>query len=169
METLHGRLEGVAPERAMLLTRELAITVDELWRWLTEPERTQQWYGPWRTADGSTPAVGDEILVTMTEEEGGDQESAMRIEACEPPYRLALVSAAPAPFDWPLTLTVEARPAGSAVTLRHDRIPADVPLADLGAGWEFYLVRLVAAIEGSKPVSFEHCLQVYGPQYAALG
>lgn len=36
METLHGRLEGVAPGRAMLLTRELSVTVDELWRWITE-------------------------------------------------------------------------------------------------------------------------------------
>lgn len=168
METLHGRLEGVAPGRAMLLTRELSVTVDELWRWITESERTARWYGPWRTTDGMDPRVGDEVLVTMSEEES-DQESGMRIEACQPPALLALASTAPAPFDWPITLTCEPRPAGSAITLRHGRIPADVPLADLGAGWEFYLARLVAAVEGTHSPGFEECLATYGPQYAALG
>lgn len=167
METLHGRLEGVVPQRAMLLTRELAVTVDELWRWITESERTAQWYGPWRTTDGMAPQMGDEVLVTMSEEEG-DQESGMRIETCQPPTLLALASTAPAPFDWPISLACEPREGGSAITLRHDRIPADVPLADLGAGWEFYLARLVAAVEGTDSPTFEECLAIYGPQYAAL-
>lgn len=168
METLHGHLEGVDDKRAMLVTRVLGIGVDELWRWITESDRTARWYGPWRTADGSPAAEGSEILVTMTQEEG-DQESGMRIDACQPPHRLVLVSTAPAPWDWPLTLTCDERPGGSAITLRHDRIPGDVPLADLGAGWEFYLARLVAAVEGSDAPIFEECLAGYGPQYTALG
>ncbi|MGO4958429.1 SRPBCC domain-containing protein [Luteococcus sp. Sow4_B9] len=164
---MHGQLEAEQSARAMVVTREVPVTVEELWRWITESERTAQWYGPWRTADGSPATVGTEVLVTMSEEEQAP-ESGMRVEACEGPSLLRLASTAPAPFDWRLSLECAPAGSGSTVSLRHHAIPEDIPLADLGAGWEFYLERLVCAISGAEPLSFEQCVARYGQQYAAL-
>lgn len=162
--TLHGRLETTPTGRDMVVARTLPVVPQEAWPWITESDRTQRWYGPWT----GTPAVGEELQVTMGAEEGSPT-SGMRIVACEHGRGYTLASTAPAPFDWVIEMSVEAAGEGSLVTLRHHDIPSDIALRDLGAGWEFYLQALVSAVDGSAPTSFEDCLEGYGPQYDALG
>ena len=47
-------------------------------------------------------------------------------------------------------------------------IPTDIPLGDLGAGWEFYLDALVAAVEGRPGKGFDEVLDEVRDDYEAL-
>lgn len=163
MPTLHGHLEDDG--RTLVVIRTVPLPIEQTWAWVTEPERTAQWYGPW-SGEGR---VGGTITVTMASEEGSPG-MPMRIEACAAPTTLALTSLGPAPFDWPLELHLspDHDGGGTDVALRHLRLPADIPVRDIGPGWEYYLDGLVAAVEGRERASFEQLMADLGEQYAAL-
>ncbi|WP_392467611.1 SRPBCC family protein [Arsenicicoccus cauae] len=146
----------------LTVTRDLSIPVEELWSWITEPDRTAQWYGPW-SGDGR---VGATVQVTMTSEEGSPT-MGMRITECSPPHRLGLASEAPPPFAWPLALQCAKSEGGSSITLHHTQIPAEMSLGDIGPGWEFYLDHLVCAIEGREAPPFEDYVQDLAEPYAS--
>ena len=128
MHELHGTVshdDGLT----LTVTRDLSIPVEELWSWITESDRTAQWYGPW-SGDGR---VGATVQVTMTSDEGSPT-MGMRITECSPPHRLGLASEAPPPFAWPLALQCATREGGSSITLHHTQIPAEMSLGDIGPG-----------------------------------
>lgn len=165
--SLNGRLEATAAGRDLLVTRTLPVGLGEAWRWITESDRTARWYGPF-TGDAREGGV---VEVTMSAQEGAPT-GGFRIEQCRPPRdgraRLELASTGEPPFDWVTALELAGEDATSAVTLRHVAIPDDIPLADIGAGWEFYLDALVGAVEGRAGRSFEQCVADFGPGYAQL-
>lgn len=167
--TIHGRLEDTPTGRDLVVVRELPVGLDEAWRWVTTSERTERWYGPF-TGDARPGGV---VEVTMSAEEGSPT-SGFRIDECHPPADgsagVRLASTGEPPFDWVVALELEQQPGaeGTSVALRHVAIPGDIPLADLGAGWEFYLDALVAAVEGREGRTFEQCVADVGTGYAAL-
>ena len=65
--------------------RSFRAPIHDVWESITNPERTARWYGPWRGA----ARPGALIETQMAYEEGGPW-FPMRIEACEPPNRLAV-------------------------------------------------------------------------------
>lgn len=161
MPTLNGHLED--DRTTLVVTRTIPVAAEEAWAWVTESDRTARWYGPW-SGEGR---VGGTVVVTMESEEGSPG-MPMRVDACERPTRLALASLGPAPYDWPIELHLEPTDAGTAVSLRHLNLPADIPVGDIGPGWEYYLDGLVAAVEGRERASFESLMADLSEQYAAL-
>ena len=166
--TINGRLESTHAGRDLLVTRHLPIAVDDAWRWVTESKLTSTWYGPWT----GEARVGGIVDVTMNAEEGAPT-SGFRIDECRAPGadgtgRLELASTGEPPFNWVTAIELAAVDGGATVTLRHVSIPTDIPLGDLGAGWEFYLDALVAAVEGRPGKGFDEVLDEVRDDYEAL-
>lgn len=163
MTEIHGSLTH-EDGPTLTVTRALPVPVEEAWEWITISDRTARWYGPWR----GTGRVGETVQVTMSEEEGAP-ETAMRVEACERPHLLTLVADNPPPFAFPIDLVLAPTTQGCSISLRHRQIPPELPVRDLGPGWELYLDRLVAAVEERTPLTFAECVERYAEGYASLG
>lgn len=132
------------------IPRRLDVDAAEAWAWLTEPERTAQWIGPW-TGD---PQGGGDIEITLIAEEGAPTE-ASHVLACHPPRSLRL-RVGQGEQAWVISVRVEADEAGSRVILCQ-RLTDPAMAEFTGPGWEFYLDRLAAAVAGGDPtaISFD--------------
>ncbi|MET1051122.1 MAG: SRPBCC family protein [Mycetocola sp.] len=125
----------------LVLTRTFDAPPAEVWASLTDPTRTAMWLGPWRGEAG----VGQDIELQMAFEEG-DEWSAVRIDACDPPQRIA-VTVSNETGGWALEASVAEGDAGTALTFVHHL--DDPALAEFtGPGWEYYLDNLVAVRAG---------------------
>ncbi len=146
--------------RTLVLSRTFTAGIEEVWASVTESERLGRWFGTW-TGD---PASGS-VMVTMNAEPESGPAQRFDIQACEPP-RLLSVSAINDYGSW--RLTVELSTAGGTTTLvfRQEEIDPG-SLAETGPGWEWYLDRLVAAIEEQPPPSVEDFTADYLPMGAA--
>ncbi|MGW6460720.1 SRPBCC family protein [Streptomyces sp. NPDC055078] len=138
-----GRLVPTATGRDLVLTRSLGGPLAEVWASLTESERTVRWFGPWRGEAGP----GRTIEVQMGFEEGTPW-SAVRIEACEAPTRLA-VSLPEESGGWKLDVRLSDTGDGRvAVELIHHLTDGSEGVGEIGPGWEYYLDMFVAAQRG---------------------
>lgn len=159
---IHGRLDRHDGVRDLVVERDLPVGVEKAWRWITESDRTAQWYGPW-SGDGR---VGGTIALTMAAEEGAPT-SPKVVASCERPRLLRIDSLPGEAFAIDITLEVVERDGGSTVRLTHHEV-GDMPgPADFGPGWEFYLGRLVAAVEDTQAPGFEEYLPL-SEAYGAL-
>lgn len=156
-----GSLVATAEGRDLKLARTLDVPVEELWAWLTEPEKTVRWIGGW----SGTPRAGSTVRFTLSFEEG-TPESALEIVTCVPPRHLA-VRLSDESGGWPLEVFVAEAGGGSTVTLVHHLDEAADP-ADVGPGWEYYLDNLLAAQAGLAPVKFEDYYPAQSSYYAGL-
>ncbi|WP_418909234.1 SRPBCC domain-containing protein [Glutamicibacter endophyticus] len=130
------------------LVRELPVPVERAWEWLTDPELTEHWYGPW----SGWAAEGHPIDVTLAFEEGAPTVQ-MVIRACQEPEHLRLVSEDEY-GNWDLELSLRQHEKGSELTfVMHQVDPQGV--GEIGPGWEYYLDQLVAAINGDPRPSWE--------------
>jgi uncharacterized protein YndB with AHSA1/START domain len=128
------------------LTLERRVTADAIavWPFLTESRELGMWFGTY----AGDPDSG-EVVVSLTAEEG-EATSAVEILDCQAPERLAVLTSDEA-GTWSLEVELidGGHEQGSGTTIRfthHD--VALVGLPDVGAGWEWYLDRLVAALGG---------------------
>lgn len=85
-----------------------------------------------------------------------------------PPRLLSLTSVNPPPFAFPIDLVLAPDANGATIALRHRQIPDELPVRDLGPGWEFYLEQLVAAIEGREGAPFEEFMADLAEEYGKL-
>ena len=152
----------------VVFTRTFHAPLGDVWAACTEPERLERWIGTW-TGD---PAEG-EITSRMTAEGDDVPDEVYLVEACEPPHRLVVRSCDAAPFSpdgsgprvaWQLTL--ELSEVEGVTTLTFTQAVPDAPVggdvvASVGPGWDYYLDRLVVAVDGADPsqVSFEPYLE----------
>lgn len=139
-----GRLFG----NDLVVTRTFRAPVADVWASLTDPERTARWYGPWRGDAGP----GRPIEVQMIHEEGKPW-TAMTIDACEAPRRLAL-SAVNDYGSWYLDMVLTE--TAGVTELRFTQHMTDTDgVGEMGPGWEYYLDGLVASREGRPMPSFD--------------
>jgi uncharacterized protein YndB with AHSA1/START domain len=144
-----GRLTAVGEGRYdLVVKRNFEATGDDVWASITEPERTARWFGTWE-GDG---AAGNTVRLQMGFEEG-DAWSEVRIEACEPPSRLALTVETEM-GAWRLEALVEESPAGAELTLIH-HLDDPGAVGSIGPGWEYYLDMLVASRESGGLPDFD--------------
>jgi hypothetical protein len=76
-----------------------------------------------------------------------------RIDACEPPVRLA-VSMPDGHGTWRMELLLSESRGTTELRLVH-HLDSEQAVGEVGAGWEYYLDMLVAAREGASPVDFD--------------
>jgi uncharacterized protein YndB with AHSA1/START domain len=152
-----GRLTGLD----LSLTRTFRAPAEDVWASVTEPARTARWFGPWE----GDAAPGRTIKVQMAYE---DQRPwiEMRIDACEPPRRLAL-HAADEYGVWNVELLLTERDGQTELRFVHHLENTD-GIGETGPGWEYYLDALVAARDGTPAPSFDDYYPAMQPYYQAL-
>ncbi len=146
-----GRRERRSFGEAIVLERTFAAPIDDVWAAVTEPERPERWIGTW----AGDPTSG-QVAFRMTAEGADVPAVTVHIDDCAPPHLLrARIEVADPPgqeWRWELHLTHHA----GVTTLRFVQAAAgDVPVSDVGPGWEYYLDRLVAAESGQDVASVD--------------
>jgi uncharacterized protein YndB with AHSA1/START domain len=131
----------------LVLTRTFRAPAEDVWASLTEPARTARWFGPWE----GEAAPGRSIKVQLAFEEGTPWMD-LRVEACEPPRRLAL-SAVDESGSWHTELELSDVDGGTELRFTH-HLDTTEGIGEIGPGWEFYLDLLVAARNDAPPVAF---------------
>ena len=151
-----GRLLRTPDGVDLVLTRGFALPVEEVWAALTESARTALWFGPWE-GDG---APGGSARVRMLFEEETPWIE-LHIETCEAPHRL-IVTTVDEAGSWRLELKLSgtpgdgsgAEPGGTELSfIQHLRTEAGV--GEIGPGWEYYLDKLRASLDGTPQPVFE--------------
>ncbi|MET4920834.1 SRPBCC family protein [Streptomyces sp. PSRA5] len=151
-----GRLLRAPDGVDLVLTRGFALPVQEVWAAVTEPARTALWFGPWE-GDG---VPGGAARVRMVFEERTPWIE-LRIEACEAPHHL-IVTTVDESGSWRLELRLSGTPAEGADPdtggtelqfIQHLRTEAGA--GEIGAGWEYYLDKLRASLDGTPQPVFE--------------
>lgn len=149
--------------RTLVMRRTFSASIDDVWASITESARLSRWYGSW-TGDPSTGSV----MVTMNAEPGEPTAVRYEIEACDPP-RLLSVRAGDESGVWHLSAQLAEHGSGTELTFRQYRLDPDAA-SSVGPGWEWYLDRLVASINGEQPPSLESFERDYlsmGTAYAS--
>ncbi|UGT63306.1 SRPBCC family protein [Nocardia asteroides] len=155
-----GTLHRTATGRDLVLTRRYAAPAEEIWRDLTESERTARWFGPWEGEPGGA------IRVRMVFEEG-EPWMDMHIETCEPPRRLELRAVDEA-GSWHLEVVLTATADGTELALIHHLDEGADP-GMVGPGWEYYLDLLGAARSGADRPDFGDYFPAQQEYFQRLG
>lgn len=152
-----GRRETHDGQEVLVLERRFHAGIDDVWAAVTDPVRLQRWIGTW----SGDPASGS-VAFRMTAEGEDVPEEIYDIETCDPPEHLAVRTREATPFSadgsgprvrWALRLQLSE--AAGVTTLTFVQALADGSLgtdmaASVGPGWEYYLDRLVAAMDGGE-------------------
>ncbi|ROR66149.1 SRPBCC domain-containing protein [Agrococcus jenensis] len=155
--TEHGESAELA------LERRVAADAIAVWPFLTESRELGMWFGTY----AGDPDSG-EVVMSMTAEEG-DATTAVEILDCHAPEHLAVLTT-DEHGSWSLEVEVldGGHDAGSGATIRfthHDVALSALP--DIGAGWEWYLDRLVAALAGQPMPDWDDYYPALRDAYAA--
>ncbi|MFF3484306.1 SRPBCC family protein [Streptomyces sp. NPDC002701] len=143
-----GQLIPTPTGHDLILTRSYRASADDVWASVTEPERTARWFGPWR----GQAAAGLTVEVQMVFEESAPW-CPVRIEACEPPRRLA-ISMEDEAGSWSMELLLSENDGTTELRLVH-HLASTEHLGQTGPGWEYYLDMLTAARTGGPRPDFE--------------
>ncbi|WP_101786274.1 SRPBCC family protein [Nonomuraea indica] len=142
-----GRLFRTGSGSDLVLSRTFRAPAEAVWAGLTEPERTARWFGPWE----GDAAPGRTIKIQMAYEEQTPW-CDLRIDACEPPRRLA-VSMTDASGSWRMEFLLSEADGDTELRLVQ-HLSTEDGIGEVGPGWEYYLDMLVAAHEGSPQPGF---------------
>lgn len=156
-----GRLVPTSSGHDLVLTRTYSASARDVWASVTEPERTARWFGPW----GGEAAPGRTVEVQMAFEESAPW-CPIRIEACEPPGRLA-VSMEDEAGSWSLELLLTETEGATELRLIH-HLTSPEALGSTGPGWEYYLDMLTAAREGGPRPDFADYYPAQKAYYESL-
>ena len=143
-----GYLRTTGDGLELVVPRDIDAPPDEIWAWVSEPGKLQQWIG---RVTGET-GTGKVVELTMTAEASAEPERVTIID-CDPPkrYQVELVSEA---GTWQLQIDV--RPRGGQTRLELNQlIEQGDDIRTVGAGWEYYLDRLIAIRAGIAPPPFD--------------
>ncbi|GAB3462642.1 SRPBCC family protein [Actinophytocola sediminis] len=156
-----ARLLRTAIGADLVLPRTFRAPATDVWASITEPERTARWFGPWK----GDAAPGRTIQVQLAFE---DQTPwcDLRIDACEPPHRLA-VSMADEFGTWGLELLLSEQRGSTELRLVHHLDTVDT-IGEVGPGWEYYLDMLTAARDGAPRPDFDDYYPAMKPYFDEL-
>ena len=127
----------------LVFTRDFEVSIETLWEALTDPDRTERWIGRWQ----GDPASGT-VELQMAAEEGAPA-SPLVIASCQAPNVLA-VTASAGDDSWPLRMALTAGDDGSSTLTFSHELTDPVDVTSIGPGWEFYLDRLAAVVNGDE-------------------
>jgi uncharacterized protein YndB with AHSA1/START domain len=133
----------------LIVRRTFRASIDDVWASVTEPDRTARWFGTWR----GDPGPGHIIEVQMGFEDHAPWLE-KRIDACEPPLRLALSNE---DSTMQIELLLSESNGETELQLVHHLDPTD-DIGAYGPGWEYYLDLLVAARDDLTTPSFDDYL-----------
>lgn len=145
-------------------------SIDDLWSALTDPGRLARWYGK---VEGDLRPGGE----FQTYLEAADLRAAGRVEECEPPKRLLVVTRETEeswrrgdgvpPFDNSLEATLTADGDQTNLVIVSRGMPLD-KIAFYGAGWQIHAENLAAYLTGREPEDEETRWGALVPHYQDL-
>jgi uncharacterized protein YndB with AHSA1/START domain len=156
-----GRLLRTATGADLVVSRTFRAPIEDVWASVTESDRTARWFGAWRGEAGP----GRMIKLQMAFEDQAPWFDA-RIDACEPPRRLA-VSMSDESGSQRLELLLSHDDGRTELRLVHHLDSTD-GAGEMGPGWEYYLDMLVASRDGLPTPSFDDYLPAMKAYYEAL-
>lgn len=130
--------------------------IERVWAALTDSNELEGWYGTW-TGDPSTGQV------EVTFNEAPDNPGQVTIEECDAPRSLRIVVPSP-DGPWPLSVELESVGEGTKLTFNH-RLAEPFDATGVGPGWQYYLDRMTAHLEGNEPTSDFDIYIPLGPKY----
>ena len=151
-----GRKAERDGDTLLVIERRFRAPIDDVWAACTDPGRMQRWIGTW----SGDPASGS-VSFRMTAEGEDVAAEEMEVLACDPPRRFAVRGTEPQTFSedgsgdkvfWEMEL--ELTEAEGVTSLRFAQVLAPGAtgiemVASVGPGWDYYLDRLVAALDGA--------------------
>lgn len=156
-----GRRETRDFGEAVVLDRRFRAPVEDVWASLTEPARLQRWVGTW----SGDPASG-EVVFRMTAEGEEAPEEPLTILECRPPHvlrtqvRVAGDGTGDSEQLWHWELALEESDGMTTLTFAQSTA-GDVPVSDVGPGWEYYLDRLVVDRDGGDVATVDWARDYY--------
>lgn len=160
--TMTGRYDG--DQHTLVLTREFTTSIDDVWASIVDSDRLSRWFGTW-SGDPSTGTVS----VAMNAEAEPMPAVPYEIRRCEPP-RVLSVSVTDEYGRWSLTAELTAVGGTTTLVLTQEDVDAKT-LEETGPGWEWYLDRLVAAVQNERMPTLDDFETDYAPmsrEYAEL-
>ncbi len=137
-----GSLRSAAGKGAVRMQDRYDTDIDDLWSALTDPRRLAHWLGD---VEGDL-RPGGEFRARFTSE----WEGTGRVEACEPPRRLLVVTrGAGQPDEHEIEATLAAD-GGQTILVTEERGMPLGQLADYGAGIQVHAEDLAAHIAGRE-------------------
>lgn len=134
--------------------------IDDLWSALTEPRRLARWLGK---VEGDLRLGGEFRARFRSQWEGTG-----RVEVCEPPRRLRVVTRHVRQTDeHPIEVTLTTDGDGTVLVIEERGMPLD-HLADYGAGWQVQIEDLAAYLAGHECSDMEARWDELLPAYQAL-
>ncbi|MCP2329375.1 uncharacterized protein YndB with AHSA1/START domain [Hamadaea flava] len=149
-----GSLRSSAGRGVVRIEDRYDTDIDDLWSAVTQPERLARWWG--RVEGDLRP--GGEIRLFVT---SAGLESVGRVEICEPPQRLRVISReteesraaggpdAPPAFDSVTEVALTADGDHTILVIEVSGLPLD-KVAFYGAGWQIHAENLAAYVTGRE-------------------
>ena len=155
-----GRAERRAGIATLVIDRVVAAPVEAVWRALTTPEGLEPWIGTY----SGDPATGT-VAFRMTAEDPDAAPTPCRIRSCDTGRELdAEIEGPEGMGNWRLRVVLAGDDASTRVEFSQPLEDAE-SASSIGPGWEYYLDRLAAQVEGRQGESFDW--ESYYPAQAA--
>lgn len=126
------------------ISRDIDASIGEVWSFLTRSDLLARWYGTW----SGDPSEG---VVRLAMVEAPAAPEPCRINRCEPPWILDVTISNAEAESWNLELRLEEVGDRTHLEFRQPLGELVADAGDIGPGWEYYLDRLTAALQG-QPV-----------------
>jgi len=139
-----GRVVTTAKGQEIVIERTFRAPATDVWESIVDPVRMNRWIGTW-TGDAGT---GKRVQFTMTAEGQAEPEDVL-IHRCDAPRHLD-VESFQGEGSWRMTVDLAETDGVTTLTFRQAIDPADEGAPSYGPGWEYYLDRLVAVMDGSE-------------------
>ena len=156
-----GSLQSADGKGVVRMEDRYDTNMDDLWSALTDPRRLVRWYGE---VEGDL-RVGGEYRARLF---ASGWEGTGRVEACEPPHRLLLLTKQSGqPDDHVIEVTLAADGHQTVLVIEVRGMPLE-KIAFYGAGWQIHVEDLVAHIAGLERGDTEARWDQLVPAYQIL-
>jgi len=145
-----GSLRSAGGKGVVRIEDRYGTGIDDLWQALTDPDRLASWYGQ---VEGDLRPGGQFRLHV----EDADSDATGRVEACEPPQRLQVMTRETEesyrrgqgvpPYDEALDATLTADGGQTILVIEVRGMPLDA-IAFYGVGWQIHAENLAAYLTG---------------------
>lgn len=139
-----GVLETIDGAPNLVLTRNVPAPTEKVWEAFTESDQLALWFGTW----AGDPTSGRVEVSMVFEEEAGSEPYV--IVTCEKSSHLRVHSTnEDAAQIWTLDVQLSKTDAGTHVKFAMP-VPPGMDVKYIGAGWEYYLDRMVETVETGR-------------------
>jgi uncharacterized protein YndB with AHSA1/START domain len=151
-ERILGTLRSANGRGVVRIEDRYDASIEDLWSALTDPGRLARWHGQ---VEGDLRPGGEFRLHV----EDADSDATGRVEACEPPRRLRVMTRETdesyqrgqgvPPFDEVIEATLSADGDQTILVIEVEGMPLDA-IAFYGVGWQIHAENLAAYLAGTE-------------------